>query len=385
MATAVGAIYGYSHTAGGYDGGQAEYVRVPFADVNPMVIPNDIDVDDAVLLTDAVPTGYQGAEMADIHEGDTVVVFGAGRVIVLDFLDYRLDFVRNFAPCEVYNLTEIDDPVVFLKKLTDGPGPDACIDAVGCEASGSKLQGITGVKLGVQAGSGIAVQWAINSVKKGGSVSIVGVYGPTGNLIPLGNAVNKGLTLRMNQASVKRHVPRLIEHIRAGDVRPSEVITHRSSPRGGGGRVPPVLEQARRLHQADLGSAEGEPSLEESGYGHRNCKSKRERLGLRPRREGPPRVPDVEEARGGNRCPLVDAARAGPPVPGVSLDRAVAHDLRLRHGDAAAGPLGARAPVRVPLRRRPLGALAPAGAGRPDQRPRGRRRRSPARARSERL
>lgn len=243
MSTAVGAIYGYSHTAGGYDGGQAEYVRVPFADVNPIPIPHDIDVDDAVLLTDAFPTGYQAAEMGGIKQGDTVVVFGAGpvgifaaksawwfgaaRVIVLDFLDYRLEFVKNFANCEVYNIKEMDDPVMFLKKTTDWLGPDVCIDAVGCEASGSKLQGITGVKMKLQAGSGIAVQWCINSVKKGGAVSIVGVYGPTANLIPLGNAMNKGLTLRMNQASVKRHVPRLIEHIREGHVKPSDIITHR--------------------------------------------------------------------------------------------------------------------------------------------------------------
>lgn len=241
--TAVGAIYGYSHTAGGYDGGQAEYVRVPFADVGPYKIPSDLDLDDAVLLTDAFPTGYQAAEMGDIKQGDTVVVFGAGpvglfaaksawwfgagRVIVIDRVDYRLEFAKKFANCEAYNFLEMDDPVMFIKKITDYLGADVCIDAVGCEASGSKLQGITGVKLLLQAGSGIAIQWAINSVKKGGTVSIVGVYGPTGNLIPIGNALNKGLTLRMNQASVKRHLPRLIEHIQAGHVKPSEMITHK--------------------------------------------------------------------------------------------------------------------------------------------------------------
>lgn len=243
MSTAVGAIYGYSHTAGGYDGGQAEYVRVPFADVNPLVIPDDIDIDDAVLMTDAFPTGYQASEMGDIKQGDTVVVFGAGpvgifaaksawwfgagRVIVLDYLDYRLQFVKKFAQCEVYNLNEIDDPVMFLKKNTDWLGPDVCIDAVGCESSGSKLQTLTGVKLKIQAGSAVVPQWCVNSVKKGGTVSIVGVYGPTANLFPLGNALNKGLTIRMNQASVKRHVPRLIEHIREGHIKPSDVITHR--------------------------------------------------------------------------------------------------------------------------------------------------------------
>ena len=243
QASAMAGFFGYSHTTGGYDGGQAEYVRVPFADVGPYIIPEDISVDDAVLLADAYPTGYQAAEMADISEGDTVVVFGAGpvgifaaksaqlmgagRVIVIDRLDYRLEFVRRFAQCEAYNFEEMDDPVVFLKKETDWMGADACIDAVGCEASGSKLQGILGVKMKLQSGSAVALQWAINSVKKGGTVSIVGVYGPTANLVPIGNAVNKGITIRSNQASVKRHIPHLVEHIREGRIQPSEIITHR--------------------------------------------------------------------------------------------------------------------------------------------------------------
>src|SRR4028119_2304830 len=132
MATAVGAIYGYSHTAGGYDGGQAEYVRVPYADVGPMIIPADMDPDDAVLLTDVFPTGYQAAEMGGIKVGDTVVVFGAGpvgimaaksawlfgaaRVIVIDHIEYRLEFVRNYAQCEVYNFRSLGDVVLFLQK-----------------------------------------------------------------------------------------------------------------------------------------------------------------------------------------------------------------------------------------------------------------------------
>lgn len=152
---------------------------------------------------------------------------GAGRVIVIDRLEYRLEFVRCFAQCEAYNFEEMDDPVVFLKKTTDWLGADACIDAVGCEASGSKLQGILGVKMKIQSGSAVALQWAINSVKKGGTVSIVGVYGPTANLVPIGNAVNKGVTIRSNQASVKRHIPHLVEHIREGRIKPSEILTHR--------------------------------------------------------------------------------------------------------------------------------------------------------------
>ena len=242
-ATAVGGIYGYSHTAGGYDGGQAEFVRVPMADVGPTVIPPDLDLDDAVLLTDAYPTGYQAAEMGDIKEGDTVVVFGAGpvgifaakcawllgagRVIVVDHLEYRLEFVKNFAQCEIVNFKEVDDMAIHIKKMTDGLGADVCIDAVGCEADGSFAQKLTGVVMKMQAGSATALHWAINSVRKGGNVSIVGVYGPTFNAIPIGNALNKGLTLRMNQASVKRHLPRLIEHIQAGRIEPKKIITHK--------------------------------------------------------------------------------------------------------------------------------------------------------------
>jgi threonine dehydrogenase-like Zn-dependent dehydrogenase len=121
----------------------------------------------------------------------------------------------------------MNDPVVFLKKATDHFGADVCIDAVGCEAAGSTMQTITGRKLMLQAGSATALQWAINSVKKGGIVSVVGVYGPTWNLVPIGNVVNKGITIRANQASVKRLLPRLIEHVMAGRLNPKGLITHR--------------------------------------------------------------------------------------------------------------------------------------------------------------
>ena len=242
-ATAVGGIFGYSHTAGGFDGGQAEYVRVPYADVGPTVIPEWMDLDDAVLLTDVVPTGYQAAEMAGIQKGDTVVIFGAGpigimaarcawlfgagRVIVFDRLEYRLEFVREYGPAEVYNYEEVDDVVTFMKHTTDGLGADVAIDAVGCEASGNAWQTVIGKKLKLQSGSAIALHWAINSVKKGGIVSIVGVYCPTGNLVPIGNVVNKGITLRANQAAVKRLLPRIIEHVEAGRIDPKRLITHR--------------------------------------------------------------------------------------------------------------------------------------------------------------
>ena len=243
MATAASGFYGYAHMAGGFDGGQAEYVRVPYANVGPTVIPEGMDLDDALLLTDVLPTGYQAAEMGGIQEGDTVVVFGAGpigimaakcawlfgagRVIVFDHVDYRLEFVRKYAPCEAYNFKSIPDPVLFIKKITDWLGADVCIDAVGAEAVGSALHTITGKHLLLQSGAATALQWAINGVKKGGIVSIVGVYGPTGNLVPIGNVVNKGITIRANQTSVPRLLPKLIKHVQDGILSPKDIITHR--------------------------------------------------------------------------------------------------------------------------------------------------------------
>jgi threonine dehydrogenase-like Zn-dependent dehydrogenase len=242
-ATAAGGIYGYSHTTGGYDGGQAEYVRVPCADACATIIPDDIDDDNAALCCDAYPTGYQGAEMAGIKRGDSVLVFGAGpvglfaarcawfmgagRVLIVDGYDYRLEFARTFAQCETLNFHTVDDPVQYLKKESGWLGWDCAIDAVGAEAKGSAMQYLTGVKLKLQAGATTALFWAIDSVRKGGVVSILGVYGPTMNAVPIGTAVNKGLTLRMNQASVKRNLPRCFHHIQQGHINPKDVITHR--------------------------------------------------------------------------------------------------------------------------------------------------------------
>ena len=242
-ATAVGAIYGYSHTCGGYDGGQAEFVRVPFADVGPSVIPEWMSEEDALLLTDACPTGYQGAEMGSIKEGDTVVVFGAGpvglfaaksawfmgagRVIVVDHLDYRLERAQQFAHAETINFTQVNDIVVHIKKITDHLGADVVIDAVGAEADGSFLHAVTNNKLKLQGGSPVGLNWAIDSVRKVGTVSVIGAYGPLFSAVKFGDVINKGLTIRAAQCSVKRHWPRLFEHVRNGYLKPSEVVTHR--------------------------------------------------------------------------------------------------------------------------------------------------------------
>jgi threonine dehydrogenase-like Zn-dependent dehydrogenase len=242
-ATAVGGIYGYSHTCGGYDGGQAEYVRVPLADVGPSIIPDGLDDEDALMMTDALATGYFGAQLGDIVEGDTVVVFGAGpvgqfaarsawlmgagRVIVIDHLDYRLAKAQEFAYAETINFTEVNDIVLELKKQTDWLGADVVIDAVGGEADGNLLQHITASKLKLQGGSPVALNWAIDGVRKGGTISVMGAYGPLFSAVKFGDAMNKGLTIRTNQAPAKRQWPRLFEHIAAGHLTPRDIISHR--------------------------------------------------------------------------------------------------------------------------------------------------------------
>jgi threonine dehydrogenase-like Zn-dependent dehydrogenase len=168
-----------------------------------------------------------GGGPVGIFAAKSAWLLGAGRVIVVDHVDYRLEFVKNYARCEVVNFKDVGDMATHIKKMTDWLGADVCIDCVGCEASGSVAQTVVGRYLKLQAGAATALHWAINSVRKGGNVSIVGVYGPTFNAVPIGNALNKGLTLRMNQASVKRHLPRLIEHIQAGRLDPKKIITHR--------------------------------------------------------------------------------------------------------------------------------------------------------------
>ncbi|BDU03351.1 MULTISPECIES: zinc-dependent alcohol dehydrogenase [Nocardia] len=242
-ATAVGGIYGYSHTCGGYDGGQAEYVRVPFADVGPAKIPDGLDDEDALMCTDALATGYFGAQLGDITEGDVVVVFGAGpvglfaaksawlmgaaRVIVIDHLEYRLEKARSFAHAETINMADCADIVVEMKRATDYLGADVAIDAVGAEADGNLIQHVTAAKFKLQGGSPIALNWAIDSVRKGGTVSVVGAYGPLFSAVKFGDAMNKGLTLNMNQCPVKRQWPRLLSHIENGYLKPSDIVTHR--------------------------------------------------------------------------------------------------------------------------------------------------------------
>ncbi len=242
-ASVASGVFGYSHTTGGFEGGQAEFVRVPFADVGPMKIPDDMKDEQVLFLSDILPTGYQAAEMGQIKAGETVVVFGcgpvglfaqksawllgAGRVIAVDYLDYRLEFARQYNQVETVNFRRAGDVVAHLLRMTDGRGADVCIDAVGCEAKGSLAQTIFGVKAKLMAGSATAINWSIAAVRKAGNVVIIGVYGPPYNAVDMGTAMNKGLTLRMNQANVKRYMPHLLEHIRSGNIDAQGIITHR--------------------------------------------------------------------------------------------------------------------------------------------------------------
>ncbi|MBA4160103.1 MAG: glutathione-dependent formaldehyde dehydrogenase, partial [Gemmatimonadetes bacterium] len=242
-------LFGYSHLTGGYAGGQAEYVRVPFADVGPFKIEDGISDDQVLFLTDIFPTGYQAAEFCEIQPGDTIAVWGCGpvglfsiasalmlgaeRVIAIDRFPERLRLAAGMDGVETVNYEEIGntlDIVDLLRDMTGGRGPDACIDAVGLEAHGVGMEWwYDKAKQSVrsQTGRPIALRQAIMACRKGGTVSIPGVYGGLLDKIPMGSAMNKALKLRSGQTHVHRYLPALMERIRNGEIDPSFIITHR--------------------------------------------------------------------------------------------------------------------------------------------------------------
>jgi threonine dehydrogenase-like Zn-dependent dehydrogenase len=238
-------IFGYSHMFGGYAGGQAEYIRVPYADTNSLVIPNGIEDEKVLFLSDILPTGYMAAENCNIKRGDTVAIWGAGpvgqmavrsafllgaeRVIVLDHYESRLRMAA-VAGAEVINFDDVDDVTEELKFLTGGRGPDACIDGVGMEAHGHTFTaGLDRVKaaVGLASDRPEALRQAIQACKKGGTVSIPGVYGGFLDKFPFGAAFGKGLTLKMGQTHVQKYMTPLLDLVLAGKIDPSFVITHR--------------------------------------------------------------------------------------------------------------------------------------------------------------
>jgi threonine dehydrogenase-like Zn-dependent dehydrogenase len=239
-------LFGYSHMLGGFAGGQAEYVRVPFADVGPLKVPSSLSDDQVLFLSDIFPTGYMGAEMCNIKRGDVIAVWGAGpvgqfaiasakllgaeRVIAIDRFPYRLRMAKEKAGADVVINYEEQSVLEALAELTGGRGPDGCIDAVGLEAHGHvAMYAYDRVKqaLMLESDRPLALREAIMACRNGGIVSVIGVYGGLIDKFPMGAVVNRSLTIRAGQCHVQRYMKPLLERIERGEIDPSFVITHR--------------------------------------------------------------------------------------------------------------------------------------------------------------
>ncbi|WP_411338988.1 zinc-dependent alcohol dehydrogenase [Sphingopyxis sp. J-6] len=246
MGHAMGGAFGYAHLTGGYAGGQAEYVRIPYSDVGPVVIPDDLADDDVLFLSDILPTGWQAAVNADIEPGDTVAVWGcgpvglftiqsalllgAGRVIAIDHFPTRLALAKKYG-AEILDYTKVDVREA-LAEMTGGIGPDACIDCVGMESHGFTVDNILDqvkVKLLSSTERIHALRQAILACRKGGRLSIPGVYGGFADKFPLGQLMEKGLTVKSGQTHVQRYSGDLLEMIQAGKFDTVSLISHHAS------------------------------------------------------------------------------------------------------------------------------------------------------------
>jgi len=238
-------LFGYSHMLGGYAGGQAQYARVPFADVGPLKVPEGLPDDQVLFLSDIFPTGYMAAENCDIKPGDVVAIWGCGpvgqfairsayllgaeKVIAIDRFAERLNLARQ-GNADVINYEEVDDVIDELKWKTGGRGPDACIDAVGLEAHSNTIPGwydAAKQTMRLSFDRPLVLRQAIQACRKGGVVSIPGVYGGFLDKMPFGAAMNKALTFRTGQTHMMRYMQPLLQRIENGEIDPSFVITHR--------------------------------------------------------------------------------------------------------------------------------------------------------------
>ena len=238
-------LFGYTHMLGGYAGGQAQYARVPCADVGPIKVPDGLEDEKVVFLSDILPTGYMGAENCNIRPGDTVAIWGcgpvgqfairsafmlgAGRVIAIDRVPERLRLAED-AGAETINYEQVEDVVQTLKDMTGNRGPDSCMDAVGMEAYGHTLPFLVdrakqAMKLATDRPN--VLRQCIMACRKGGTVSVPGVYGGFLDKIPFGAAMNKGLTFKMGQTHMMRYMRPLLERIERGEIDPTVVISHR--------------------------------------------------------------------------------------------------------------------------------------------------------------
>lgn len=236
----VGAILGYSKTYGGYDGGQAEYLRVPYANVGPTKVPDELIDEQVLFLTDILPTSYWGVDIGGVKSGDTVVVLGCGpvglltqkwaafmgakRIIAVDYINYRLDHAKNYNGVEVVNFQDHDNTGEYIKDITNG-GADVVIDCVGMDGKMTVIEMIeTALKL--QGGSKSAIEMASQCVRKGGTVVLVGVYGTRYNNFPLGDFFARNITLKMGQCPAHSYVTPILELIKQGKFDARDIITH---------------------------------------------------------------------------------------------------------------------------------------------------------------
>lgn len=235
-----GALFGYTSLYGGYDGGQAEYVRVPFGDVGPRKVRDDMTDDQVLFLTDICPTGYSAIEWTDMKGGETVVVYGCGpvglmamkcawlkgaaRVIGVDRENYRLERARTAAGAETVH--EGEEAIDFIRERTGGRGADVVVDAVGMEAHRTLLDKVTNI-VHAQVGTIDVLRSAASAVRRGGTISIVGVYGMSYDNFPIGQLFDKGVRLNMGQALVHRYIDDLLGHVESGKLRLDDVISHR--------------------------------------------------------------------------------------------------------------------------------------------------------------
>lgn len=245
---ATSGMFGYAHMYGGYAGGQAEYVRVPYADVGLLKVPDSLTDEQVLFLSDIFPTGYMAAENGQIQPGDTVAVWGCGpvgqfaiksayllgaqKVIAIDSIRERLELANVQGQALTLNFREEPDLIERLKELTNGRGPDVCIDAVGMEAHGFGLGAVydqAKQALGLETDRPIVLRQAIQACRKGGTISIPGVYGGVVDKMPLGAAFAKGLTFRMGQTHVQKYMRPLLRRIERGEIDPTFIITHRLS------------------------------------------------------------------------------------------------------------------------------------------------------------
>jgi threonine dehydrogenase-like Zn-dependent dehydrogenase len=239
-----GALFGYTDLYGGYDGGQAQYVRVPYADYGPRIVPDNLTDEQVLFLTDIFPTGYSGIDWGEVKGGETVAIFGAGpvgimaaksawlrgaaRVLIVDTLQYRLDMAKKAANAEgiLWEGTKDKEVIEQIRAVTNGRGADVCVEAVGFEPERSLADRAKAV-INLEKGSPKVIEACMSAVRRGGIVSVLGVYPTTYDNFPLGQFFDKGIIMKGGQAPAHKHIDTLLQYVKDGKVQLNDIITHR--------------------------------------------------------------------------------------------------------------------------------------------------------------